>query len=69
MPPSESDVRDRLRLPVAIAILAVWVAGSLTAIVRSDVQVFVIATGPFSLLAGYLFTDGLLRRSAKNGHG
>lgn len=60
------EIRDRLRLPVGIGIFLMWVAAGIAAIVREDIQVFVIASGPFGMLCGYLFTADLLRR-AQNG--
>lgn len=61
------DLRDRLRYPVAAAITLVWIIAGIAAIVLADVQVFVIASGPFTILCGYLFTEGLFRR-AVNGN-
>lgn len=65
-PRTGDDIRDRLRLPIAFGVFAIWCAAGVTALVRTDAQVFIIASGPFTILCGYLFTDGLFRR-AQNG--
>lgn len=55
-------------VPVAIALTVMWLAAGFTALVTDRVQVFVIATGPFGVMCGYLFGVQLLRR-AQNGEG
>lgn len=60
------EIRDRLRLPIAFGVFAIWCAAGVTALIRTDAQVFIVASGPMTILCGYLFTEGLFRR-AQNG--
>lgn len=69
MPQEIRDVRDRLRYPVAVCIIIVWLASFAAAIVERDVQIFLIANGPFWALCGYLFTGNIFKRAENGTHG
>ena len=60
----ERDLRDRLRLPVAFAVLLMWVAAGGAALITEDASVFIVTSGPFTILCGYLFGTEILRRAA-----
>lgn len=66
--PARRELRDRLGPPVAAAITVMWVAAGIGALWSAEIQVFVIASGPFTLLCGYLFGVQIVRR-AVNGNG
>lgn len=61
------EIRDRLRLPIAVGVFVMWVLAGLGAIYRDDVQVFALANIPFGILMGYLFGNVIIRR-AENGN-
>jgi len=46
---------------VAFAVTAVWVTAGLSAVYTHDVQPFLIASGPFTILCGYLFGVAIVR--------
>ena len=46
---------------VAFAVTAVWVTSGLSAVYTHDVQPFLIASGPFTILCGYLFGVAIVR--------
>ena len=57
------DVRRRfLVVPVAIVLTAMWLASGVSAVVTGNVNAFVIASGPFGLLCGYLFGISVIRK-------
>jgi len=62
------DLRDRLRLPVGFAVLLMWVAAGVAAIITDDPSVFIITSGPFTILCGYLFGTEILRRATSGEH-
>lgn len=60
--------RDRLTIPVAVALTLMWLAAGFTALYTSRTEVFIVTTAPFGTLCGYLFARDIFRR-AKNGNG
>lgn len=59
--------RDRLVIPFAVAVTLLWLVAGFAAIRTNQVQVFIVATGPESLVLGYVFGVQLVRR-AENGN-
>lgn len=55
-------------MPIAAAITTVWFVAGMMALYRSEVQVFLVASGPMGVLCGYVFGVSLMRR-AENGNG
>lgn len=55
--------RDRLTVPVAVALTLMWVAAGLTALITAKTEVFIVATAPFGTLCGYLFARDIFRRT------
>ncbi len=66
-PRSEADLRTLLIVPVAVAILTVWIAAGVRAVLEGDVQPFLIATGPLSVVAGYVMGMRLVRKDETGG--
>ncbi len=60
--------RERLILPVAAVLTMMWAASGCAAIYSGKADVFLIATGPFGAMCGYLFARDIFRR-AENGGG
>ncbi len=51
-----------LIVPVSTAVTTIWVVTAVRFALYGDAQGFLIATGPFSLLCGYLFGISFPRR-------
>lgn len=64
---SENDLRAMLVLPVAGAILAIWVAAGVRAVLYGDVQPLLIATGPLTALCGYVMGLRMVRKDETGG--
>lgn len=65
----EGDVtnggRSRLATPVAFALTAMWLITGLRAAVTGEIEAFVVASGPFGILCGYLYGMGIGRTASK----
>jgi hypothetical protein len=60
---ANADGNDgRLRNTIAATVTSMWIVGGVAAVLTGEVQVFVIATGPFGLICGYLFGATIVRR-------
>jgi hypothetical protein len=57
-----------LIIPLAVAVTLMWLAAGTAALLSSDDKVFIVASGPFSLICGYVFGISLVRRTNGNGH-
>lgn len=55
--------RERLVIPLAAAVTTLWLAAGFYALVTTEVRVLVIASGPFSIIIGYVFGVSLVRRA------
>jgi len=60
------EPRDRLVIPVAAVVTLLWAIAGVVALVTAQVQVFLIVTGPFGVVIGYVFGVRLIHR-AENG--
>lgn len=60
-------LRDRLVVPIALGIFGLWMVAGFVSLVTRDVRVFLIASGPFGGVCGYVFGIGIVRR-AVNGN-
>ena len=60
------DARDRIILPLSLALTIMWLLSGLVALRTGNVQVFVICSAPFGVMTGYVFGVRILRR---NGNG
>lgn len=65
---AEPSPREKLIVPVAVVLTLVWVASGFAAVYSGKPEVFLVATGPFGALCGYLFGRDIFRR-AENGGG
>lgn len=58
--------RDALILPVAVVLTVGWVSSLAVALYSGKPEVFLITTGPFGAMCGWLFVRDTFRR-ADNG--
>jgi hypothetical protein len=46
-----------------------WLASGFAGLLTGQLQVFVVATGPFGIVCGYLFGVSLIRRNGHDANG
>lgn len=63
----ERSPRERLIVPVAAVLTLMWAAAGMAALCTGKSQVFLIATGPFGAMCGYLFARDIFRRAENGG--
>ncbi len=57
--------RETLIVPVAVVLTGMWAATGVGALVTGSPEVFLIATGPFGAMCGYLFAKDIFRRAER----
>lgn len=69
MAEERAEARSRLIVPIAAAVTLMWMVSGVSALYTGQAEVFILASGPFGLMCGYVFGVGVMRKVGTNGNG